>query len=193
MPGFNTNLVGYPYNPTRARELLTESDVPLPIKLSFWHSTSQELMTLAQGIQADLNAVGIETELKAVTGGAKYSALSIRKNVQMSLAGWGSLLPDPKDMLGVLFDGRTLTNTPTFNVAWYSNSVVDQLLDKAAISVNLMERFTLYQKVEEIVVGDAPFLFLGHGNCFALRQPWLKGSLIDPLWMYRLDRVWIER
>ena len=96
-------------------------------------------------------------------------------------------------MLGVLFDGRTLTNTPTFNVAWYSNSVVDQLLDKAAISVNLMERFTLYQKVEEIVVGDAPFLFLGHGNCFALRQPWLKGSLIDPLWMYRLDRVWIER
>jgi ABC-type transport system substrate-binding protein len=111
----------------------------------------------------------------------------------MSLAGWGSLLPDPKDMLGVLFDGRTLTNTPTFNVAWYSNSVVDQLLDKAAISVNLMERFTLYQKVEEIVVGDAPFLFLGHGNCFALRQPWLKGSLIDPLWMYRLDRVWIER
>ena len=193
MPGFNTNLVGYPYNPTRARELLTESDVPLPIKLSFWHSTSQELMTLAQGIQADLNAVGIETELKAVTGGAKYSALSIRKNVQMSLAGWGSLLPDPKDILGVQFDGRTLTNTPTQNVAWYSNSVVDQLLDKAAISANLVERFTLYQKIEEIVVGDAPLLFLGHDHFFALRQPWLKGSLIEPLWCYRFDRVWIER
>ena len=193
MPGFNTNLVGYPYNPTRARELLTESGVSLPIRLSFWHPTSQEVMTLAQGIQADLKAVGIETELKAVTAGAMYNASSIRKNVQMGLANWIALLPDPKDMLGMQFDGRTLTSTPGANMAWYTNSVVDQLLDKAAISVNLMERFTLYQKIEEIVVGDAPFLFLGHRKYFALRQPWLKGSLIEPLWLYRLDRVWIER
>lgn len=39
---------------------------------------------------------------------------------------------------------------------------------------------------------DAPWVFLGHGNLMVLRQPWLKGPLVKPLWMLRYDRVWIE-
>ena len=193
MPGFNPNLVGYPYNPTRARELLAESGVSPPIKVSLWHSTSQEMVTLAQGIQADLQAVGIETELKAVTFGELWHASTIGKKVQMSITAWIALLPDPKEMLGVQFDGRALTNTPTQNVAWYSNSAVDLKLDRAAISVDRSERYRLYREIEELLVNDAPFLFLGHPNQYALRQPWLKGSLIEPLWGYRLDRVWMEK
>ena len=193
MPGFNTNLVGYPYNPTRARELIAASGVSLPIKLSLWHSTLQEEVTLAQGLQADLAAVGIETELHAVTYGEMVNASFTRKKVQMSLMGWIPLLPDPKDMLGVLFDGRSLTNTPTQNLAWYTNAVVDQMLDQAAVSVDRVERSTLYGKIEEIVVEDAPFLFLGCRNFVALRQPWVKGPLLEPLWWYRFDRVWFEQ
>ena len=192
MPGYNTNLVGHPYNPTRARELLAESGVAAPIKLSFWHSTGQEDVTLAQGIQADLQAVGIQTELKQVTSGQLVNASTIRKEVQMTLLCWTAANPDPKEF-ACLFDGRTLTNTPTSNVAWYTNTVVDQWLDKAATAVDLVDRYRLYGKIEEIVVGEAPYVFLGHPNLFALRQPWLKGSLIEPLCVYRFDRVWIER
>jgi ABC-type transport system substrate-binding protein len=192
MPGFNTNMVGYPYNPIRARELLSASGVALPIKLHFWHSTEQETVTLVQGIQADLQAVGIHIELKQVTSGQLVNASTMRKKVQMSLLSWTAANPDPKEF-ACLFDGHTLTNTPTSNVAWYTNTIVDQWLDKAATSVDLLERYRLYGKIEEIVVGEAPYVFLGHPNLFALRQPWLKGSLIEPLWVYRFDRVWIER
>jgi hypothetical protein len=52
---------------------------------------------------------------------------------------------------------------------------------------------SLYQKIEEIIVHDAPFVFLGHHNFFSLTQPRLKGPLIDTSWPFRLDRVWLDR
>ena len=39
---------------------------------------------------------------------------------------------------------------------------------------------------------DAPWVFLGHRNLFALRQPWLKGPIMDAMSGYRFDRIWIE-
>ena len=111
----------------------------------------------------------------------------------MALGGWVSSLPDPKELLGIEFDGRTITNTPTSNYAFYNNTKVNQLLDEAATNVILSTRYALYQRAEEIIVGDAPFIFLGYPKLFALKQPWIKGQLIEPLWMFRLDRVWMER
>ena len=53
------------------------------------------------------------------------------------------------------------------------------------------KRYALYQQAEELIVRDAPWVFLGHPNLFALRQPRLKGPLLDA--GYRFDRVWIEQ
>ncbi|HXI50341.1 MAG TPA: hypothetical protein VNH84_02520, partial [Candidatus Saccharimonadales bacterium] len=94
--------------------------------------------------------------------------------------------------LGTQLDGRTLSNSPTLNYAFYRNAEVDRLLDLAAPEVDLPRRFGLYRRAEQLIIEDAPWVFLGHQNLYALRQPWLKGSLIEPLWWYRFDRVWIE-
>jgi len=102
-------------------------------------------------------------------------------------------IPDPVDMLGTQFDGRAITNENTMNIAFYSNSVVNQLLDQGAAELDLPKRFAVYQQAEELIVRDAPWAFLGHPNLYALRQPWLKGPLMEPFSLYRFDRVWIER
>jgi peptide/nickel transport system substrate-binding protein/oligopeptide transport system substrate-binding protein len=193
MPAFNTNLIGYPFDRAKARQLLAESGIPLPIHLTMWYAPDQDSIMSAQEIHADLHEVGIDLELKQVTFSELSDAIDIRSNVQMSLCGWLTGMPDPKDMLGTQFDGRTLTNVPTFNSSFYSNQVVDQLLDEASSTVDPAHRIVLYQKTEEIIVGDAPCLFLKHNNVLALRQPWLKGPLLEPFWPIRLDRVWIER
>jgi ABC-type transport system substrate-binding protein len=91
-----------------------------------------------------------------------------------------------------LFDGRTITNTPTTNFAFYNNPEVNRLLDLAATNITLATRCLLYGQAEELIVRDAPFIFLGYPKFFALKQPWVKGRLIEPLWPFRLDRVWIE-
>lgn len=110
----------------------------------------------------------------------------------MGTVSWGVLIPDPVDILGSQFDGRALTNSPATDLAFYENPQVDKLLDRAAPEVDLKRRFELYQQAEQIIVRDAPCVFLGFGTMYGLRQRWLKGPLMDPTQNYRFDRVWIS-
>ena len=110
----------------------------------------------------------------------------------MGLMGYSTTIPDPSDLLAANFDGRTITNSSAFNFSFYNNPVVNRLLDLAALEMDLPKRYALYQQAEELIVRDAPWVFLGHQNLFALRQPWLKGPIMDAIISYRLDRVWIE-
>ena len=193
MPGFNPQLRGYRYDPEKSLQLLKDSGLQLPLRSELWHDPSDESRLIVQGIQWDLHQVGIEIELKSVAGSEMMAAAQTRGKVPMSLTYWSSAIPDPKDMLGMPFDGRAVTNEPTVNLAFYSNPQVTRLLDEAALEANWPLRFQLYQRAEELIVRDAPWIFLGHGAFFAIRQAWLKGPLLEPLWWLRFDRVWIEK
>ena len=111
----------------------------------------------------------------------------------MAVSGWNVAIPDGMDMLGQQFDGRAVTNTSTWNMTFYQNREVDRLLDEAAPEIHLQRRYKLYQRVEELIMQDAPLALLGYMNKYALRQRRLKGPLLEPLWIYRFDRVWIEQ
>lgn len=193
MPGFNPSLKGYDFNPQKARELLAKSGLKLPLHTVLWHSLDEGMRFLAQGVQEDLRQVGIEVDLKPVTFAQLSSAMEIRGEVPMGTTGWTVTIPDPVDMLGTQFDGRTLDAPQTMNLAFYENPRVDQLLDAAAPETNLKRRYALYQQAEQLIVQDAPWVFLGYGTMYALPQRWLRGPLLDPIWIYRLDRVWIEQ
>ncbi len=193
MPAYNTNLAGYPFDPPKARRLLAETGIPLPIHVTLWYATDQESIMQAQEIQADLHAVGIELSLRQASFSELNDASEIPGKVQMSLSGWYTSMPDPKDILGSQFDGRTITNAPTYNTSFYNNPEVNRLLDEASRTLEPGRRIALYRKIEGIVVDDAACLFLKNPNLCELRQPWLKGPLLEPLWPIRLDRVWIER
>ncbi len=192
MPGFNPALRGYDYNPEKARQLLRQSGLPLPLRTVLWHGLEESYRYAAQGVQADLKRVGIEVELKPVTFAQLISAMQTRGQVPMGISGWNVAIPDGMDMLGQQFDGRSVTNPFTWNTSFYQNPQVDRLLDEAAPEVNLERRYKLYQRVEEMIMQDAPLALLGHMNKYALRQRRLKGPLLEPLWIYRFDRVWVE-
>ena len=191
MLGYNPHLRGYDYNPARARELLRESGLSLPLHTELWHDPGASAE--AQGFQADLDQVGIEVELKAISYNQLVQAEQTRGRVPMALDSWYVTIPDPVNILATQFDGRSVTNAATMNVAFYNNPEVNRLLDLAAPEVDLPKRYALYQQAEELIVRDAPWVFLCHGNLIVLRQPWLKGPLVDPLSALRYDRVWIEK
>jgi peptide/nickel transport system substrate-binding protein/oligopeptide transport system substrate-binding protein len=193
MPGFNPELRGYDYNPEKARQLLRDSGLPLPLRTVLWHGLDEPSRYMAQGVQGDLKQVGIELELKPVTFSQLVSAMEVRGQVPMGFTGWNVAIPDGVDMLGQQFDGRAVTNASTWNVSFYQNPTVDRLLDEAAPEIDLKRRFEIYQRVEQMIMQDAPLALMGHMNKYALRQRRLKGQLLEPLWIYRFDRVWIEK
>lgn len=192
MPGYNPRLRGYDYNPDKSRELLRESGLALPLHTVLWHGTSDAARNQAQGFQWDLKQVGIEVDLKEVSGAELVMSQSQRGTVPIGFSGYAPGVPDPSDMLANNFDGRAITNAWPSNFSFYNNPEVNRLLDLAAPETNLTQRHSLYQQAEELIVRDAPWVFLGYRNLFALRQPWLKGPIMDAVSGYRFDRLWIE-
>jgi oligopeptide transport system substrate-binding protein len=193
MPGYDPGLRGYSFDPEQARNLLHQTGLPLPLHTQLWHDTSDGSRTLAQGIQWDLKQAGIETELVVRSVNELLTASTIRGKVSMTLTGWFASLPDPRDMLGTHFAGRAFADVEPMNQSFYNNPDVNDVLDRASLEINWQKRFKLYQQAEKMIVADAPWVFLGHGNGFALRQPWIKGQLMDPFWLYRFDRIWFEK
>jgi ABC-type transport system substrate-binding protein len=191
--GFDPQLRGYTYDPTKARQLIHEAGVPLPIHLAMWHPIDDQSRFAAQGIQSDLKAIGIELDLHAVSYAELFSVAQTRGRVAMACSAWNSAIPDPVDMLGTQFDGRSVTNPATVNFAFYNSAKVNHLLDEAASEVDLKVRYARYREAERQILADAPWVCLGHLDILGLPQPWLRGPLTDPIYWYRFDRVWIER
>jgi peptide/nickel transport system substrate-binding protein len=102
------------------------------------------------------------------------------------------LFPDASGFLG-MFHGRQNKASGSANIAFYNNPKVNALLDEAMGCADEARRLELYRQAEQIFVDDAPVIVLGHPKIFALRQLWLRGPLLDPLWWYRFDRVWFEK
>jgi len=79
------------------------------------------------------------------------------------------------------------------NGAFYSNPRVNELFRQAAPELDPVKRLRLYRELEQIVVEDAPWIFLCNLNDFRLRQPWLKGFKMRPVWPQRLENVWLDK
>ena len=194
IPGYDPLILGHAHDTERARQLLREAGYPdgLRDSLELVHDNRQHITRWAQAIQADLKDAGIRITLRPVNNSQLSSIAGVRRRVSMYIADSNGTLPDPKDVLSMPFHSNFISETDSMNDSFYSNPIVDRLLDEAGPCPDVDRRFELYHKVERIVLRDAPYVPLGHRKLFALRQPWLKGNLIEPLWWYRLDRVWIE-
>ena len=78
MPVYNPNVVGYPYNPQKAKQLLTEAGYANGIKTKLTYCTIPMFDTMIVAIQGYLKEVGIDTELEPLQI-AKFSEINMGK------------------------------------------------------------------------------------------------------------------
>lgn len=80
------------------------------------------------------------------------------------------------------------------NSTWYANPEVDRLLDEALRTTDPARRIELARRVEEIVVADAPWVFLNYNKAVMMRQPWVHGLQPVPtdIDFQDLSKVWID-
>ena len=161
----------------------------LPLHTAFWHPIDDNARFIAQGVQADLKAVGIEVELNPISGAQMYDSAAIPGRVPCFYSSYSPGSPDPLEALSSCFDSRSI---PGFNNSFYRSPTVDSLLREAVNEVDMPRRYDLCRQAERIIVSDAPCVFMGFQTAFSIRHARLKGPLVDLSADYRYDRVWIE-
>jgi ABC-type transport system substrate-binding protein len=66
------------------------------------------------------------------------------------------------------------------NRGGYTNPTLDALLEQARVERDVTRRMQLYQQAEQIIVDDAPVLFLSHGLDYVVVKPYINGFVLAP-------------
>jgi peptide/nickel transport system substrate-binding protein/oligopeptide transport system substrate-binding protein len=164
----------YAYDPQKARQLLKEAGFPegrgmSPIEIwtvSKSDSVKKELLAY----QKYLADVGIRLTPRVAKNWKEFVKLIKDKKAPMFYAAWYADYPDPDNFLYVLAHSQSPTNRMA-----YKNFEIDKMLEKARHETDYMKRVDLYQKIEQVVMKEAPVI-CQHVNSFnCLLQPWVKG------------------
>ncbi len=181
LPGYNLNLQGLPYDPVQARKLLSESKYGGPQGLppiiftdaGIGNAAGTSVAALAQMWEQNL---GVTITIENLEPDKYYDLLSAGNHGQLFSSGWCGDYPDPENFADVLFHTGAQQNTGK-----YSNPVLDALLDKARVERDVTQRIAMYQQAEQIIVQDAPALFIMHDLSYELVRQNIQGFVYTPI------------
>ncbi len=179
-----TDVGGYPYDPERARELLAEAGYPDGFSTTLYSPSGRYLqdIQITEAVQSQLAEVGIDATIETLEWGA-YLELTRQpageNEVPVAMLGWGTVTGDADYGLYALF--HTSQHVPDgSNRSFYSNALVDDLLDEARVNTNPAEREALYEDALRIINEDAPWLFLHSETQLVAVNDAVSGLVIHP-------------
>ena len=157
MPAFNPDLKSYGYDPEKAKALLKEAGYEKGLTVTLQYNNNPRHKLIGEAVQAQLQDVGVKMELQAADIGVHYDAVR-RGDVPFFRAGWAGDYPDPDNFLYNLLCSDNFGAKG--NYVRYKNDDVDAWLKEARRVSDPAKRIELYQKAEQQIVDDAPWLFL---------------------------------
>lgn len=187
----NSYLLGFGYNPQKARECIKKSGVSrisekLVIQVREGNGkTANE--KIAAFIKEDLKAIGIESEIMSVSQGEYLKPESISK-CHVFLSGWIADTGDPDNYLEPLFMPGNYTN-----FTGYQNEMVVELMKNARGIINPDKRMEKYKEIQNIIVDDCPWVFLYHPQSGYVSKKGIMGVRLSSLGKIKFDDIIIDK
>jgi peptide/nickel transport system substrate-binding protein len=202
-PWFGTPKQRYEYNPAKARELLKQAGYDgksKRVRTSALISTSgsgQMLpLPMNEFVQENLREVGIDLELVTIEWNAMIQR--IRPGFQHpDLAQLGAYnvsynFQEPQSAFVRFFHSASVPPVGA-NRMPYLNPEVDRLIEAAEAEFDLDKQTQILSKVHEILVDDAPWVFIVHDLNPRAMSPKVKGFVQPQSWFVDLTLPWVEK
>ncbi|MDB5425890.1 MAG: peptide transporter substrate-binding protein [Phenylobacterium sp.] len=164
-----------------ARALLAQAGYPAkrPLKLEIKAANTTDTLLLAEAVQADWRAIGVEVSLQQNDGAIAFAAYRER-DFQVGSMSWYADFNDPVTFLGLL-----KSDTGAQNYGDYKNPAYDALLAQADQEPDAGKRAQILAKAEQTMLDDeafAPMFFVVNR---ALVNPRVTGWADNPMNFHR--------
>lgn len=184
--GYQENIKPYPYDPEKAKALLSEAGYPQGFKTRLDTPSGRYLLDkeVAQAVAGQLAKVGIRAEVHTLEWGV-YMTKLVKKHAlaPMAIIGWAWPTLDAGGLLSLLRKGS--------KYSYYTNEEFNRLLQQANTTVDEKKRFELLGRIARILRDDPPVAFLyrqvdiyGVGE----RIRW-EPSFDQSIWAYDIEVV----
>jgi peptide/nickel transport system substrate-binding protein len=144
----------YEFDVDRARELMEEAgygdgfSVDMPI--ADWSPSSD----VAEIVQADLADIGINIRIVETEWATYWPDIYLDQNFEITYMAYSPRV-DPHQTFYPRFHSSS-----AHNAAAYYNDELDELLDRGGVTIDDSERKEIYDRVQEILFEDLPWLWL---------------------------------
>ncbi len=174
---FHSKTVHAPeYDVEKAKTLLDQAgfkaDGKKPrLTVSYKTTTDLTRVAVAKAIASDLKKVGIDVNVETLEWG-RFKADVEAGKVQMWSLSWIGF-KDP-DIYRFAFATESFPPNGG-NRGWYSNPELDKLLSAARAETDFAKRAASYEKVQQLVATEQPYVFLWHEEIFAVVNKKVSG------------------
>lgn len=199
---YNPNVKEYKYDPDKAKQLLREAGWASnstgilekdgkPFEFTIRTNMGNTLrMNTATIIQWRLAKVGIKVKIEAIEWSTFINQFIDKRRFEAVILGW-SIGLDP-DQYDIWFSGKT--KEKEFNFIGYSNSEVDELLEKGRRTYDISERKKAYFRIQEILADELPYIFLYVPAATPIVHGRVKGIKPSPIGIsYNLPKWYVPR
>jgi len=188
MPGYNKEYAGYEYDPEKAKALLAEAGQEAGFATELYVMNTDPNPRIAQAIQQDLAAVGIQAEIKSlaqanvIEAGGNGSAPMIWSGGMA----WIADFPDPSNFYGpILGCGGAVQGG--WNWSWYCNEEIDKRAadaDAMADPAKKAEREAAWSSIFTDIMAEVPWAPIFNEQRFTMHSARMGGDealYVDPV------------
>ena len=189
--GYNDAVQDYPYDPSKAKELLAQAGLANGLDVDLWYLPvtrpyNPDGKRMAELIQADWAKVGVRATLVTYEW-AEYRKRAKGGEHQVVMFGWSGDNGDPDNFFVPLLGCEAVKGGG--NNARWCNKAFEDLIVKAAQTPRQADRAKLYEQAQVIVHDEAPWITIAHSVRFDALRKEVRGYKMDATAHHYFDKV----
>jgi peptide/nickel transport system substrate-binding protein len=162
--GYAEDVKEYPYDPERAKQLLRQAGLTLPVKIDFWYPSDVSRPYMPdpkrnfEGFRRSLEQSGFEVTPHTAPWDPDYLGRVDEGTAgHLNLIGWTGDFADADNFIGVFFQ--------SFSPQWgFRNQEIFNVLDRAEAEPDPEERERLYQEANRMIMEFLPGVPYAHSE-----------------------------
>lgn len=181
--GYSEDVKGYEYDPDKARELLKEAGYEDGLSFTIKIKEDSKNQKVAQVIQSDLKAVGIDVEIQILEAGAYTTDVYSNGDYEMTISAWCAMFTDAYSLLYSQFHKDCYGGTG--NITHVTSDELSSMLDSAA-QAGEDEKTAAYTEVAQSIMDNAYVAPLVFEPTTITASADLEGVEADALGIYQV-------
>lgn len=189
MPGYAKDYEGYAYDPDKAKQMLADAGFEDGFATELYVMNTDPNPRIAQAIQQDLKAIGIDVDLRSLAQANVIAAGGAKDQAPMIWSGgmaWIADFPDPSNFYGPIL-GCEGAVPGGWNWSWYCNEDIEKRADEADSMTDPDDeaaREKAWRDIYVDIMKDAPWAPIFNEQRFTYHSDAVAGDdslFVDPV------------